>query len=226
METNTIYGWDDSGNNLDTHLIKNSEWGAVAYLTQSTYGKNAEVWINNDSTYTTGCAGTGVSVAPNAGCQNVYNIGDGTKASTTGTIYGIYDMSGGAWERTSAYFTTGSSSLTTYGSNIINAEAKYKDTYVGYSTNIDDRASSLASKGEGLYETSVGAWYDGVAWQGSQTSWYTDYSLYPYSPGPWFLHGGAYSDGAHAGVFGFSGTVGNAYSSYSFRSVILVGAGL
>lgn len=27
-------------NNIDTHLIKNSEWGAVAYLTWSVYGKN------------------------------------------------------------------------------------------------------------------------------------------------------------------------------------------
>ena len=26
-------------NNLDIHLIKNSEWGAVAYLSKSKYGK-------------------------------------------------------------------------------------------------------------------------------------------------------------------------------------------
>ena len=28
-------------------MIKNSEWGAVAYLTQSKYGKNSEIYPNN-----------------------------------------------------------------------------------------------------------------------------------------------------------------------------------
>ena len=34
-------------NKVDTHIMKNTEWGAVAYLTNSKYGKNSEVWINN-----------------------------------------------------------------------------------------------------------------------------------------------------------------------------------
>ena len=32
----------------EAHLMKNSEWGAVAYLTQSKYGRNGvEITINN-----------------------------------------------------------------------------------------------------------------------------------------------------------------------------------
>ena len=31
----------------NSHMIKNSEWGAVAYLTQSKYGKNSEIYPNN-----------------------------------------------------------------------------------------------------------------------------------------------------------------------------------
>ncbi len=39
-------------------MMKNDEWGAVAYLSKSKYGKqNEEVWINNSSSYITGSAG-------------------------------------------------------------------------------------------------------------------------------------------------------------------------
>ena len=33
---------------------------------------------------------------------NAYNTTGGVKASTTGNITGVYDMSGGAWEYTAA----------------------------------------------------------------------------------------------------------------------------
>ena len=45
---------------VDTHMSKNNEWGAVAYLTQSIYGRCTsstlcvEIGINNNSTYKTG----------------------------------------------------------------------------------------------------------------------------------------------------------------------------
>ena len=43
---------------LNSHMMKNDEWGAVAYLSKSKYGKqNEEVWINNSSSYITGSAG-------------------------------------------------------------------------------------------------------------------------------------------------------------------------
>lgn len=45
-------------NGIDTHLMKNLEWGAVAYLSHSKYGKNAEVWSNPSSNYITGQAGS------------------------------------------------------------------------------------------------------------------------------------------------------------------------
>ena len=37
---------------LNSHMMKNDEWGALAYLSKSKYGKqNEEVWINNNSAY-------------------------------------------------------------------------------------------------------------------------------------------------------------------------------
>ena len=41
-----IYGLSSS--NSDSHMMKNSEWGAVAYLSQSKYGQNGtEMTVNN-----------------------------------------------------------------------------------------------------------------------------------------------------------------------------------
>lgn len=39
-------------NVTDSHLMKNSEWGAVAYLSHSAYGRNgAEITVNTDNSY-------------------------------------------------------------------------------------------------------------------------------------------------------------------------------
>ena len=53
---------------LNSHMMKNDEWGAVAYLSKSKYGKqNEEVWINNSSSYITGSAGNSASAGSNEG---------------------------------------------------------------------------------------------------------------------------------------------------------------
>ncbi len=46
--------------NLDSHMMKNTEWGAVAYLSQSIYGSRQKVRINNNSAYLTGYAAKAV----------------------------------------------------------------------------------------------------------------------------------------------------------------------
>jgi Tfp pilus assembly protein PilE len=130
--------------NLDTHQMRNSEWGAVAYLTNSIYGKNSEVWVNPHGDMTTfkiktGYAGTDVNSDPlPEGNSNLsqYNVGNGPQASTTGNVYGIYDMNGGAWERVAAFIDNGNAALGTFGtstyfsSNMVRAQyAKYYDIY-------------------------------------------------------------------------------------------------
>ena len=93
--------------NANSHMIKNSEWGAVAYLTQSKYGRNKqEVTINNSSSYITGNAGNTVDASATTGITNAYDTEKGVLASTTGNIYGVYDMSGGASELTSCIIET------------------------------------------------------------------------------------------------------------------------
>ncbi len=96
-----------SGTSYDTHMIKNTEWGAMAYLSQSKYGKygnsnytnaNKEIYINNYTGFKTGCSGGSPNASQSNSCQYTYDIEtNGTGASTSGTIYGIYDTSGGAF---------------------------------------------------------------------------------------------------------------------------------
>ena len=128
-----IYGLNP--NNADSHLMKNSEWGTVAYLSQSKYGlngtniyiNNVNLWNSTTSVYAvTGCAGTTADAEQvvttieklnNRTETNAYvwTQKNGTKASSTGTIYGIYDLSGGTWERTAGLVANNNDNLTNYG---------------------------------------------------------------------------------------------------------------
>lgn len=216
MEKNANYGWTpipsgatlgsngifstESGanpdyNGIDTHMMKNIEWGAVAYLSQSTFGKNAEITINSDSNYYTG-GGSGTAYVTNVA------------QSTTGNIYGIYDISGGANEYVMGNYnnTAGSSGLTPSSIN-----DKYIDRYPA-------TAYTASIYGDAVYETSSSS--------SGSTSWYSDYSYMPDASGPWFIRGGFYYYGSNAGAFFFNVSGGGANSNYSWRSVVLVGAGL
>lgn len=50
-ENGNIYGLSEEA---DSHLIKNSEWGAIAYLSQSEYGLNGINIVKNDITLASG----------------------------------------------------------------------------------------------------------------------------------------------------------------------------
>ena len=65
---------------VDTHMGKNNEWGTVIYLTHSIYGR-----CNNFTNCT--------NVSRNS--NEVYNTTSGKDTSTTGTIYGVYNMNDG-----------------------------------------------------------------------------------------------------------------------------------
>ena len=202
---------------LNSHMMKNDEWGAVAYLSKSKYGKqNEEVWINNSSSYITGSAGNSASAGGNTGTTTDYTSTQGVKASTTGTVYGVYDMSGGAWEYVAGYVKNGNSSLTSYGSSLVNGDAKTKNVYSkGSSDNETDNYNANSSKyGDAVYETSANG-------NSSNSSWYGDYSYFPYTSTPFFLRGGNYNGGTYAGVFYFDYYVGDSGSNGSFRPVLV-----
>ena len=209
----------------DSHMMKNTEWGALAYLSHSKYGINTEVRINNNSNYITGYAATDSSdqskypgtTGTDASVTLPYNTSTGYKASTTGNITGIYDMSGGTWEymaslRNETYGSSGfdATTLKTYNS-------KYYDTYDGSSA-----ATTYSKRILGDATGEMGPFYlyqDADSSKNIHNSWYADGSDFVDSSNPWFFRGGGYVYGVLAGQFYFGHYTGGANSSVGLRLV-------
>ena len=112
-------------NYANSHLIKNNEWGAVAYLCYSKYGNvpkiNGAGSLVSENHWYDFYTGQGPKGASDEGWYNRtddthnYNTQNGVLASTTGNVTGIYDMSGGAWERVAGYLDNGNGNLNNYG---------------------------------------------------------------------------------------------------------------
>ena len=215
LMTTTLASTYGTSANDDSHMMKNMEWGAIAYLSSSIYGRytnastciesGCEVWINNNSSYTTGCAGSSVSASSASTC-NAWNTATGVNASTTGNIYGVYDMSGGAWE----YVMGNYNDTISYDGFTSMPEAKYYDKYTGMDLDSDFTKYYLgdATK-ETLKAKSTG-----------QNAWYQDSSYSVSSSSPWVGRGGYYFDGTTAGVFYFRYIDGGSISYVSFRVVL------
>ena len=216
--------------NLDSHMMKNTEWGAVAYLSHSKYGINQEIRINNSQTMITGCAATMPAVTYvnklqtdhsegyYNGCENAYNTSIGYLASTTGNITGIYDMSGGAWEYMASYMNGvyGSSGFDTI--SISNYENIYFDIYPSDSTLISYNYRIL---GDATGE--LGPFYiykDSDGTDRYHSTWYEDPAGIVDSSYPWFSRGGHYYHGVVAGSLYFSRYTGIANNYSSFRLVL------
>ena len=211
--------------NGDSHLIKNLEWGAIAYLTQSKYGRCSdgtceEVTINNARKnqipfpIQTGCAANSVSERWSDTCQNEYHTIGGVKASTTGNIYGIYDMSGGAWEYVMGNSAETGSSLNLKVSGFVEIpEDKYFDLYP-YSENV--LSYKNGKLGDATKEILLS--FSGTLGSG----WNSDLSDFIYKYSPWFLRGDTAGDGRYAGIFSFIRSTGEPSDYYSSRSVLVL----
>lgn len=184
-------------------MMKSTEWGAVAYLASSAYGKHNEVWINPNSGYLTGCAGASVNAGGTTGC-NQYQTANGQQASTTGNVYGIYDMAGGAREYVMGYNkgVLGHSGFT----NLPNL--KYYNEYTSGITHNDQTAYNRRILGDATGET---------------RGWNNDYANFVTSTNSWSHYGGLYSDTQVAGIFAFSYSTAGTNAGHSFRTVILGG---
>ena len=232
--TAQIFGTSTYGmtSNVDAHMMKNSEWGAVAYLSHSRYGVNREVYINNSTEFYTGRSGGNVpGFTPINGTytdqtlttqDNKYGfytwdgylleyntntksgIHDINKvASTTGNITGVYDMAGGSVEYVMGNYNN------TIGSSGFTTlpDRKYYDKYT--TTNLRTACNGGICYGHGLSEVS---------------NWYGDYFKLVDASSPCFLRGGYYFSGSGAGSFSFDvSDGGDAYGGRAARSVLVVG---
>ena len=181
----TDYITSNGINQSDSHMMKNIEWGAVAYLKQSIYGLGiTDITSNGAGSYLTG-GGSGTSYITNI------------LQSTTGNVFGVYDMSGGVYEYVMGNYNkiAESSGLTVSG-----VPAEHIDIYSG---------------------TSVATSHLGDA-TGETAGWYSDATKFISSSSPWFLRGGDCSSGSVAGVFSFGSYNGGSYIPYGFRVVLSV----
>ena len=218
----------ENTSSLNSHMMKNTEWGAVAYLSRSVYGINSEVWnnlyYNNTTNYSpiTGLCGNETNGKDNAttNMSNTvkYNEIGGGNASTTGNVYGIYDMAGGAWEYVAGiYKGTTSNNLgnNTDRSNLWDANnSKYVDQYTSTTGSQSTYYGNTDKYGDAVYETSSSGSSDTGSWDSS-------YSNFPNSSSPVFVRGGHTNNGSNAGVFAFSIGTGGASTFHSFRPVVL-----
>ena len=233
----------DYQRNLDSHMMKNTEWGAVAYLGYSAYGSMTSVRINNNSSFITGYSATieptlgyngGTSIngnrveSTNIGVDGTYTVNylnsNSTVSSTTGNYSGIYDMSGGAWEYVMGYTTKattedGTSGITSLYSNFFsdNTYSKYWDKYTSTAnTNYNNRILGDATGEMGPF----GSELDPDGSTRYKSSWYKDYAYFANSSNPWFDRGGDWSNGTEAGSFAFYNSTGGTFAYISFRIVL------
>jgi hypothetical protein len=215
----------DYERNLDSHMMKNTEWGAVAYLSHSKYGINTEVRINNNSNFLTGYSAvdeTDQSIYPgeygtDSSKTLPYNISTGYKASTTGNITGIYDMSGGAWEYVGAYMPS-SNDASGFSASELTTYSKYLDLYPNNTT-----VTSWNNRILGDATGEMGPFYyyaDEDSKKRNHNSWYKNDSNFVESINPWFARGGAYNHGIIAGQFFFGRNTGDGYINAAFRLVL------
>ena len=213
-QPNNSFGFVSS--EVDTHMSKNNEWGAVAYLTQSIYGRCTssttctEIGINNNSSYKTGYgapAGSSSSVT-----NGTHDTDLGKDASTTKNIYGIYDMSGGAYEHVMGVLADTNGKPRSGNSSSRNS---------GFTGMLDDGTTytGIAFPDSKYYNLYTGSSYTGHALTETK-NWYSDYAYFVSSGGPWFIRGGHFGNSAGAGVFCFFSSVGTPDSAYSSRFVI------
>ena len=172
--------------NLNSHMLKNSEWGAVAYLTHSQYGRNGvEVTINDntDGNYLTAEGDIEVNASQ----------------SSTGNVYGIYDLSGGANEYVAAYYSESTSdSLTNNGGSFASKGRMSTEYATAYGDTL--------KPGDATSETN--------GWNGNEE--FID------SDNPFFTRGGDFNTETDAGIFNLVKSIGNAEATNGFRICLVV----
>ena len=250
IRTNNPFGLSSS--TTDSHMMKNSEWGAVAYLSHSQYGINQEIYINNSSSYYTGRSGGNVGGSVNTLATQ---FPDSSTSTNQYNSYGYYTWTGqaisssgtiGSYESDRTLGTNASTTGNVTGVYDMSggayeyvmgyysgANSNYAtDTsYFGWTSSANSAGftSNIPLKYWDNYTTTsrLTACNGGVCFGHavSETyNWYGDSWYFVSAPYPWFTRGGYYDNGAFAGAWYFNYSSGNANSRFSFRSVAIVGS--
>lgn len=209
-----------------SRMITNMEWGAIAYLSYSNYSKqnnpnykdlNKRIFINtaagNDTTWdnvTTGCSSGRISGASSYKCPYAYDIDYyGTGASSTGTIYGIYDLAGGSWECVMG----------------IVSDYPIKDNLAGYKGALptNKRYYTLYKEGtmndykRGLIGDATKETLSNVV---EDKSWNNNLAYFATKAFPFIKRGGTFRGGSFSGIFDYGITDALPRGDKTFRVII------
>ena len=242
------YVVDNEKDKIDAHIAKNVDWGAVVYLSHSKYGictngvcnniRNNNVNTLNDinGPSVTGCSSVNpngsmvVSDTCNTNYSRAYNDNEyGVLASTTYSIYGIYDMSGGSWETTMGVMKSEDGKSIISGRNETrnsgytgilfddNDKKIITKNYVGMSLP-NSKYYDLYDFGTDIYSVNRSHYGDAT---GETIYWYEDFHEFVVNPVAWFMRGGLYNHNINDGVFAYGAQTGLVSPLRSFRTVIV-----
>ncbi len=236
-----VYSWRDNNvqniflssynyeRKLESHMMKNTEWGAVAYLSHSKYGIGTEVRLNNNSDFLTGYSAKATSIQNNcpgdygdsaSNKSEAYNTSIGYLASTTGNITGVYDMSGSPYEYVAAY-KGGNLGASGFNDETLFTTGIYKNYVDIYPSDSGGTTYSKRILGDATGE--MGPFYtykDGWANDTQHNSWYSDQGVFINDEGSWFIRGGDFEFGSSSGQFAFHNRPGSVDWASGFRVVL------
>ena len=239
--------------NHSSHMLKNTEWGAITYLSASIYGAGLnKVKINSsssagkdgnneDSYGITGCGPESeTSDSEYDGC-NAYNTVVGQLASTTNNPTGIYDMTGGASESVMANLTDSPNQTTSdvrfHATNPI--KPPYVDLYKTAQAGGKFGVKPVWSTGDkdDLYNNDVCDWdtcggqalhetkLEQSVYMFKLVSWGKSDGGFPDNSLHWMTRGSRYNEGSNSGLFDlfYNYTYWNNIYDMGSRSVISSG---
>ncbi len=227
IKTNNKYGLDSSS---DLHVIKNTEWGAVTYITHSVYGictsdtscpvMTNNYFANNLNDIITGCSGSSrptttsdvydISICPSDYRWNTVN---GYKASSTNNITGIYDLAAGKYEYVMTFMENPSGGVYTASSKFTQSNLPDEKYYDLYPENTNNKNSN-GIIGDGILEIKDPA---------ATYSWNADYAIFHTTGAPFIVRSARVGSWHYAGMFAYYGVTGTAsggVGAFATRNVI------
>jgi hypothetical protein len=136
-------------------------------------------------------------------------------------MYGIYDLSGGLWERTTGYINNGHENLLKYGSSFVtDISTKYATVYP-----YNDEGTTVTEKRKNNYALNDKIYGDAIRETSTEgtgnTSWHGDCSYYINYGTPFFVRSAHYADGEMTGSLGFHNATGECMYRDSIRCVLI-----
>ena len=170
------------------------------------------------------------------GSMYAWNQKGGTVASSTGNMTGVYDLSGGLWERTASYVANNHKYLLAYGESIAYNGDVLKTTSTKYTmvyphdSSVDnntktDTSENLNAANNANYAKNTKIYGDAIRESSSEgtgtSSWQEDFSYFAGLYFPFTVRGGSLWDSSHAGRFYFGRNDGNSNFTDGFRPVVV-----